>query len=91
MMTTFDDAQGVTFPTGKPACRSLDERIGSNLAITCLLERSVCIDLSAVTDIDMQGFAMLTLMARHGAVIVSDGRLNQDLVEEIRFSQRSES
>ena len=93
MITTLDDAHAVTFRLEGQLTGAWVRELAAtwSLSIASLSGKPVSVDLAAVTYIDAEGFAMLTLMVRHGAAIVAPGSLNQDLVEEIRTSLRSDS
>ena len=93
MITTSDGAQGLSFRLEGQLAGPWVQELAAiwNLTLLSLPERPVCVDLAAVTYIDTDGFALLTLMARQGASINAPDSLNQSLVEEIKTSLRSES
>jgi len=86
MITTTDEARGLTFRLEGQLTGAWVRELATIWSATrvCLSQKPVSVDLAAVTYIDAEGFAILTLMARQGAVIVAPDSLNQDLVDEIR-------
>jgi ABC-type transporter Mla MlaB component len=84
MITTIDDARGLTFRLEGELTGAWVKELATIWKATMLSQKPISVDLAAVTYIDAEGYAMLTLMARQGALIVAPNSLNQDLVDEIR-------
>ena len=93
MITTADDVGGLTFRLEGELRGPWVKELATiwNATMACLSQKPISVDLAAVTYIDAEGFAMLTLMARQGALFLAPDSLNQDLVDEIRSTLESHS
>jgi len=93
MITTTDDARGLNFRLEGQLIGAWVKELATiwNATMACLSQKPVWVDLASVTYVDSEGFAMLTIMARQGAVIVAPDSLNQDLVDEIRSTLGNDS